>query len=248
MINLVLSGIAVIGVIIATFTDLRSNIIPNNLTYSMILMGVLLHLGFYLYRGGLFRAFYGILGGSIAFGIGLLLYIIGGWAGGDVKLLAALGALLPTSSSPIFSTSGTTLFSRFPLFPLTIILNGLIIVAPFIIAYMIWCFAKGEGITSTDISISELKPGSVPAEAIWEESGDIKKGGSLPQNYDKCYLNPRRLEEIDEKQLEKLQKFYEQGRIRAVKIRRIFPFAPVIAAGTISGMLLGNIYWVLIFL
>jgi Flp pilus assembly protein protease CpaA len=39
------AALAIIGLLIATCTDLRNRTIPNSLTYAMIALGLALHLG-----------------------------------------------------------------------------------------------------------------------------------------------------------------------------------------------------------
>lgn len=80
--------IAVLAV--ATYTDFRFRIITNTLTLPAILVGLLLQ---YLGAG-----WTGLLGGVLGMGAGaglmLIPFVFGQMGGGDVKLMAALGALL----------------------------------------------------------------------------------------------------------------------------------------------------------
>jgi prepilin peptidase CpaA len=71
----------------AAATDLRFRRIPRWLTAPAFLLGLMLH----AFLGGFFSAL-----GAAALGLalGLLLLQLGAVAGGDVKLLAAMGALL----------------------------------------------------------------------------------------------------------------------------------------------------------
>jgi prepilin peptidase CpaA len=79
--------IALIG--IAFFTDIRHRIIPNWLTLTAVLCGVLFH---FIAEGlhGLIFSGCGLLCG---FGILFILYLFGALGAGDVKLFAAIGAL-----------------------------------------------------------------------------------------------------------------------------------------------------------
>jgi prepilin peptidase CpaA len=82
---------------LAVFTDLREQRIPNSLTLSTALFGILFHgLGGFVFgpesgAGGVLFALAGL-------GVGLALmlppYLFGVMGGGDVKLLAAVGACL----------------------------------------------------------------------------------------------------------------------------------------------------------
>ena len=76
-------------VLVAAGLDLRTRRIPNWLTVS----GFAMALAFRLPQGG--GAFFdGLAAGLIAFAISLPFFALGGLGGGDVKLLAAVGAFL----------------------------------------------------------------------------------------------------------------------------------------------------------
>jgi prepilin peptidase CpaA len=74
--------------IVAAWFDVRSARIPNWFTYGALL-GALLLRGMLLGWAGLKN---GALGIAIAGGIFFLLFLLGGMGGGDVKLMAAVGA------------------------------------------------------------------------------------------------------------------------------------------------------------
>ncbi len=77
-------------VLAAAVTDYRSRRIPNWLTLSGFCAGLLLH-GM---SGGLAGAGTSLLGAALAFAIYLVLYALRAMGAGDVKLMAALGALV----------------------------------------------------------------------------------------------------------------------------------------------------------
>jgi prepilin peptidase CpaA len=76
--------------LLAMYTDFRFRIIPNRLTLPAICLGFALHFASSGWQGLLFAC----LGLVVGFGLMLLPYLIGGMGAGDVKLLAALGALV----------------------------------------------------------------------------------------------------------------------------------------------------------
>ena len=94
--------VAITGVAIAAWTDVRTRRIPNGLTFSLILIGFALN-SYLNGLAGIKLSFFGL-----ALGI-FFLYIpftVGGVGAGDVKLLAALGSLLgPVSVFQIFLAS-----------------------------------------------------------------------------------------------------------------------------------------------
>jgi prepilin peptidase CpaA len=86
MVTLTLGGAAVIG-------DLRSRTIPNWLTVSGVAAGILCGAS----NGGARGAAMAVAGAGAGFAILLLFHFLGGLGGGDVKLMAAFGALLGPS-------------------------------------------------------------------------------------------------------------------------------------------------------
>lgn len=91
------------GVSIAFLTDLadlKGGVVPDRLTYPLIAFGVLAHAGLSLNSGELHPLLSSIEGAGMGFGVGFLVYLFGGLGGGDVKLLASIGALVPGPSPP----------------------------------------------------------------------------------------------------------------------------------------------------
>lgn len=75
--------------VIGAIHDLRSRRIPNPLTGSCILIGLSLH----FILGGFSGLGHSLLGGVLAGAAFLLLFVVGGMGGGDVKLMTAVGCL-----------------------------------------------------------------------------------------------------------------------------------------------------------
>jgi len=74
---------------VATFTDLRSATIPNRLTLPVIGLAPLLHLAF----GGVDALVVSLLGLALCAAVPAFMFVKRAIGGGDVKLLAAIGAL-----------------------------------------------------------------------------------------------------------------------------------------------------------
>lgn len=74
----------------AAVTDVRSRIIPNWVSVSLTVFG----LGWHAWREGLPGLAAAALGCAAGFGIFLVFYLLGAMGGGDIKLMAACGAVL----------------------------------------------------------------------------------------------------------------------------------------------------------
>ena len=80
-----------IGVLVlAMYTDLRSSRIPNWLTFPAMGIALLGH----IWLAGVQGAIFSLLGLGAGFGLFLILYISGSIGAGDVKLMAAVGAVM----------------------------------------------------------------------------------------------------------------------------------------------------------
>ena len=76
--------------IIAAISDLRSHRIPNWLTFSTIVAGIVYHTYLKGYQGFLFS----VQGVFLGFAFLMVFYLMGGTGAGDVKLMGAIGGLL----------------------------------------------------------------------------------------------------------------------------------------------------------
>ena len=90
-----ISVLAVIIAISAAVTDVRERRISNRLTYPAAILGVILQVLLFGWRGLLS----GLLGGLVFGGVFLLFYIVHAMGAGDVKLATALGCVVGASAS-----------------------------------------------------------------------------------------------------------------------------------------------------
>ena len=90
-------GLLAAVLIVAAVTDLRRQIVPNRLTMPAIALGLLAHAAAGLADDGLSGMGGELLGAGGALLVGLvpmaLVFFAGGLGGGDVKLVAAVGAI-----------------------------------------------------------------------------------------------------------------------------------------------------------
>ncbi|MCS4541808.1 MAG: prepilin peptidase [Euryarchaeota archaeon] len=144
-IELVAIFLALLGVSVGAYTDFKKGIIPNTVTLPLIGCGITLHLikGYLLLSWQI--AVSGVIGAGIAFAFGYLFWLAGGWGGGDVKLITALGALLPVYPSSLknmFLPIIAPYSSNYPAFAITIFLNSIFGIFPLILAYVVYVCIK----------------------------------------------------------------------------------------------------------
>ncbi|MEM2866760.1 MAG: prepilin peptidase [Candidatus Hadarchaeales archaeon] len=250
MLEFLPAGLAVLTAVVAVYTDVFKNrIIPDALTLPMVLVGVSFHLLAGAWEGDLYLALSGALGATVAFSLSYLLWYLGGWAGGDVKLLTAFGALLPSYSPPRASPPYS---SDLPLFPFTILFNTVLLTLPLLAVYALYCSLTGRSIFYERIRITKLQEGMIPAEYVYERGGKILREEALlgikpSPRADRFFTHPRRASGLTRHQIARLRKLVEEGRLgNHLKVKKGMPFAPSLAAGLLSALLYGDLYWALI--
>ena len=103
--------LALIWIIFATVQDMRQREVANWLNFSLIIFAIGFRFFYSLFFKSDFAFFYqGLIGLGIFFLIGNLLYYGKMFAGGDAKLMIALGAILPFSEDLIINVKTFTVF------------------------------------------------------------------------------------------------------------------------------------------
>lgn len=242
--ELIPAAVALVAVCIAFYTDMRWRIIPNKLNYPLIVGGILFYFLLGIYRGDLLMVASGAMGATIAFGIGYAMWLTGGWAGGDVKLFTALGALLPVFA-PAYSPAPYS--STYPLFPITILLNSVLVAIPILLVYAVICRIRGRGALYEHVKITELKEGMIPAETIYEKGGKIGRWSSRfgrKPKWGKTYTNPNRAAGLTRYQVGVLKRLARARKLKnEIKLKKGIPFGPALGAGVFIAVLYGDLYW-----
>jgi prepilin peptidase CpaA len=91
----ILAALAVAVGICAAITDVKARRIPNRLTYSAMVAGLVLQGILYGWKGLLLS----VEGGLLFGGVFLLFYLVRAMGAGDVKLAAALGSIVGVSAT-----------------------------------------------------------------------------------------------------------------------------------------------------
>jgi len=120
---------AIIGFLVASFQDLRSRTVSPYVSWGLVVIGLAMHASL---SAATADAMPFIMSAAFAIGcffFAYILYCIGAWAGGDVKLFTALGALLPS-------------FNGLDFFPFAVLAASLIAVLPFAALYLLYYIVK----------------------------------------------------------------------------------------------------------
>ena len=126
---LILPAVAVMGFLTASYFDLRIREIPALLSYGLILIGLAGNAALSLVTSNTLFLVQAFVLCALCFSFAFLLYKLGVWAGGDAKLFAALGALLPA-------------FGSMQLFPFLTLAAALLAFFPFAIIYASYHLVK----------------------------------------------------------------------------------------------------------
>ena len=143
-IPLICTFIAIMACLYASYTDLKSGIIQNKLTFSLIGLGIILNAVYAFMVNDIWFIVTGVIFTAVIFALGYIFWKLGAWAGGDVKLFTALAALLPFYpltltyniwgvAFPIVSMYG---------FPVTLIINSLLSILPFLLIYVLFIVVR----------------------------------------------------------------------------------------------------------
>jgi len=138
-------AISLIGLIIATYTDLKERIVPNALNYGLAIIGLLLYATQSILQSDPLPFLLSIFGLAFGFSFGWGLWKIGVFAGGDVKLFMGLGALNPFTPAlltlPIIPQLITT---KIPFFPVELFIYSLIAFLPYGVAVLTYKLVKNK--------------------------------------------------------------------------------------------------------
>ena len=135
-------AVSIIGLIIATYTDLKSRIVPNKLNYGLAIIGLGIFSIQSIAQASYWPIIYSIIGLAFGFLFGWVLWKLGIFAGGDVKLFMGLGALNPLT--PALAKSGIFAGINTPVFPITLFIYALISFLPYGLFVLIYRLIKNK--------------------------------------------------------------------------------------------------------
>ncbi len=126
--------ISITGLAVATYTDFKQRIVPNWLSFGMIGIGLAGHAVQSYFSTDLSAFAIALAVTALTFAVAFVLWKVGVWAGGDVKLFTALAALNPFNPALLSQVlEWPSLFhsNGWPVFPLTLFAFTLLCMLPY---------------------------------------------------------------------------------------------------------------------
>lgn len=132
--ELLLIALGVIMGVLTSYTDIKTGFIDDRHVFPIAALGII----YYLYQGFFVRhdtvfGLAGIIGLGLGFILGYVLYLMGGWASGDIVILMGFSALFPYA--PSYAKMRPFYATQYPLHAVTLLLNSVIAIFPFILIY-----------------------------------------------------------------------------------------------------------------
>ncbi|OWT32501.1 hypothetical protein BGI41_07325 [Methanobrevibacter sp. 87.7] len=245
-------------------TDIRYNIISNKLNLILILLGLFYNLFLTISIKNPYFIISSLISGISIFIISYLLWILGLWAGGDVKLLTGIAFMIPSNYYHLF---------HFWPFTLDLILNSLLISFPFIFIYLLIFKLKNNKkdlitrikyeilsfniLNSTNrfstylVPISELKEGMILDKTNFNNKIAYDFILNNISNMNNFYIKEFNNEFIIKSQTSaglsvddiKILKYLKDNNLisKNVFIKIEIPFAPIICIGYLITLFYGNL-------
>jgi prepilin signal peptidase PulO-like enzyme (type II secretory pathway) len=142
------------GSLVAAAWDLKTTEIPDEISYVMIVLGLVLNAAISASTGSVWPLLSCVISGAGLFAFGFVMYYLGQWGGGDAKILSAIGFLLPSFTGMGDYAQAQPLF--FP-FPLSYLFNVFFVGAGYMMVYAFAMAMRNRKIISafvTDVKAS----------------------------------------------------------------------------------------------
>ena len=230
--------ITFIYTLISSLTDLKYNIIPNKIVFSLWILGLLINLMFTLILNNLFFILSSIISTTITFLICYILWKIRLWAGGDVKLITGISSIIPINYF-YYNELFTNKYLFIP-FSFNLIVNSILISFPFIIIYTLLIkINKIDQNNILDRYLLNNKDYFLIKQTISLESDSNL---SLTKSKNGLILKSKSCSGLTNEDILVLKLLYDNNVIgKNIFIKISIPFAPSICIGYIITLLYGNL-------
>ena len=126
--------------IMAAIYDVRKNVVPNRLTYSLLLFGLISNAILSLISGNIKFILASFISMVITNAITFMLWKLNMWGGGDVKLFTAIATVIPSGLNINF----LNIFPQLSIYPFSfsVVINSIIISFPFLLVFLVQLIIK----------------------------------------------------------------------------------------------------------
>lgn len=128
------------GAVIASVTDIKSRIIPNKLTFTLIAAGIVGYLANGALTGDFVMFLESVKSLAVMFALGYLFWMLGAWSAGDAKEFLFIAALVPVYPAFLYRTFSPAIAS-YP-FIITVFVNTLLAIFPLVFLYSVYLSMK----------------------------------------------------------------------------------------------------------
>lgn len=147
MIGFFLLALALLGGILASYFDLKTREIPDSLTIMLIVSGLGIRLLYSAYSGGWGLFIDGVFSVAFLGAFGYIMYRTKQWGGGDLLLIAGMGATIGSLPADVLRLVGAKL-APWP-FSITLLMNLLVVGSAYGILHILWLAASNKKVRSS---------------------------------------------------------------------------------------------------
>ena len=128
--------------LMATIFDIRKNIVPDILTFGLLLFGIVSNLILSLLTSNIKYILASIISACVTYAITYLMWQLNIWGGGDVKLFTGIASVIPLGINIDF----LNIFPELSLYPFSfsVVINSILVSFPFLLIFFIYLIYKNN--------------------------------------------------------------------------------------------------------
>lgn len=128
--------------ILAAIFDIKTNIVPDILTYSLLVFGLISNMILSIISGNIKFILASFISMVVTNFLTYMLWKLKMWGGGDVKLFTAIATVIPFGLNINF----LNIFPQLSVYPFafSVVANSILVSFPFLLAFLIYLISKNE--------------------------------------------------------------------------------------------------------
>lgn len=134
--------ITVLFSILAAFYDIKSNIVPDKLNYTLIFFGLISNLILSIISNNIKYILASFISMLITYVITYMMWKLNIWGGGDVKLFTAIATVIPSG----ININILNIFPQLSIYPFSfsVVVNSILIAFPFLVVFVTYLVFKNN--------------------------------------------------------------------------------------------------------